>query len=72
MSDQEPPYLLELVASLCALPLILACRLEGGRVAAPETLAWLALCWAVASATRTHGCWHMRNLSGLLQAKPKQ
>jgi hypothetical protein len=53
MSYREPPYLLELIASLCALPLVVAYRLESGGVAAPETLAWFALCWAIVSAART-------------------
>ena len=53
MSHPEPSHIIELVASLCALPLIAAYRLEGGGVGAPETLAWLALTWALLSAART-------------------
>ena len=53
MSYREPPYLLELVASFCALPLVLAYRLEGGDVGAAETLAWIALCWAITSAAHS-------------------
>jgi hypothetical protein len=55
MSYREPPHLIELVASLCALPLIAAYRLEGGGVTAPETLAWFALTWALLNAARTCG-----------------
>jgi hypothetical protein len=50
MSYRESAYLLELVASFCSLPLIVAYRLEGGPVGAAETLAWFALCWALFSA----------------------
>jgi hypothetical protein len=53
MSYRESPCLLELVASLCGLPLLIAYRLEGGVVGAPETLAWFALCWGLLSAART-------------------
>jgi len=53
MSYREPPHVIELVAGLCALPLVAAYRLEGGGVGAPETLAWFALSWALLSAART-------------------
>jgi hypothetical protein len=53
MSYREPPHLIELVASLCALPLVAAYRLEGGAVGAPETLAWSALTWALLNAAQT-------------------
>lgn len=59
MSYLEPAYLLEMVASVCALPLVAAYRLEGGAVGAPETLAWLALSWALVSAARTS--WKVRH-----------
>jgi hypothetical protein len=49
MSYSEPTYLLELIASLCSLPLVAAYRIEGGGVGAPETLAWFALGWALYS-----------------------
>lgn len=55
MSYREPAYLLELIASFCALPLVAAYRVEGGSIGAPETLAWFALCWALFSAARA--CW---------------
>jgi hypothetical protein len=53
MSYREPRYLLELVASLCALPLVVAYRIEGGAIGAPETLAWLALGWSTLGAARS-------------------
>jgi hypothetical protein len=65
MLYREPTYLLELVAVLCALPLVLAYRLEGGRAGAPETLAWFALCWAFLSAART--CWTIKRRHGARQ-----
>jgi hypothetical protein len=52
MSYREPPHIIELVASVCALPLVAAYRLEGGGVGAPETLAWFALSWSLLSAAR--------------------
>jgi hypothetical protein len=55
MSYREPAYLLELIASFCALPLVAAYRVEGGSIGAPETLAWFALCWALLSAACA--CW---------------
>lgn len=68
MSYREPPYLLELVASLCALPLVVAYRLEDGSVGAPETLASFALGWAFLSAARTLN----RRHSGARQAGLKR
>jgi hypothetical protein len=52
MSYREPSYIVELIAGLCALPLVVAYRLEGGGVGAPETLAWFALTWALLGAAR--------------------
>jgi hypothetical protein len=51
---REPRYLLEIVLIACALPLVLAYRLEPPhRVGAGETLTWGLLAFAVASAIRT-------------------
>lgn len=68
MSYRESPYLLELIVSLCALPLVIAYRFEGGGVGAPETLAWLALCWAIGSAARTRRTLRRRHGGGSLSA----
>jgi hypothetical protein len=58
MPYREPLHIIELVTSICALPLVAAYRLEGGGIGAPETLAWFALSWALVSAARTR--WSMR------------
>src|SRR6187402_593998 len=68
MSYRESPYLLELVVSLCALPLVAAYRLEGGGVGAPETLAWITLCWALLGAARVRRTIRRRHAGRSLSA----
>lgn len=53
-ASRESPYLIEIVALLCSVPLIIAYRLEGfARVSPGETLAILLCLWGLGSSLRT-------------------